>query len=195
MPNIQKILNEEIRRLARREIRNELVNLKEQLALMRKTITEQNRRIKALEDVVPAPAKPVRSPVNPSTAAKPVRVTAGRIKKLRMELCLSQRKFAILLGVNPNSVYYWESGKIEPKETQKRKIAAIRDAGKRELAKLMAEKNIVIKLKAPGKPGETVNEQKDSGRENSRSPSVNRVFPHVFPVRWRNYANRSCRNT
>ena len=47
MPNIQKILNEEIRRLARREIRNELVNLKEQLALMRKTITEQNRRIKA----------------------------------------------------------------------------------------------------------------------------------------------------
>ena len=172
MPNIQKILNEEIRRLARREIRNELVNLKEQLALMRKTITEQNRRIKALEDVVPAPAKPVRSPVNPSTAAKPVRVTAGRIKKLRMELCLSQRKFAILLGVNPNSVYYWESGKIEPKETQKRKIAAIRDAGKRELAKLMAEKNIVIKLKAPGKPGETVNEQKEkeqSGKAKSQT--------------------------
>ncbi len=28
MPNIQKILNEEIRRLARREIRNELANLK-----------------------------------------------------------------------------------------------------------------------------------------------------------------------
>ena len=170
MPNIQKILNEEIRRLARREIRNELVNLKEQLALMRKTITEQNRRIKALEDVVPAPAKPVRSPVNPSTATKPVRVTAGRIKKLRMELCLSQRKFAILLGVNPNSVYYWESGKIEPKETQKRKIAAIRDAGKRELAKLMAEKNIVIKLKAPGKPGGTVNEQKEqSGKAKSQT--------------------------
>ena len=153
MPNIQKILNEEIRRLARREIRNELVNLKEQLALMRKTITEQNRRIKALEDVVPAPAKPVRSPVNPSTAAKPVRVTAGRIKKLRMELCLSQRKFAILLGVNPNSVYYWESGKIEPKETQKRKIAAIRDA-----------------YVTAGKPGETVNEQKEqSGKAKSQT--------------------------
>ena len=78
-----------------------------------------------------------------------------------MKLCLSQRNFAVLLGVTPNSIYYWESGKIEPKEAQKRKIAAIRDAGKRELAKLMAEKNIVIKLKAREKSGETENEQKE----------------------------------
>ena len=42
MPNIQKILNEEIRRLVRREIRNELANLKKQLASMRKSITEQS---------------------------------------------------------------------------------------------------------------------------------------------------------
>ena len=170
MPNIQKILNEEIRRLARREIRNELADLKKQLASMRKSITEQSCRIKALEDVVLAPAKSVQPPVNPPTAEKPVRVTAGRIKKLRMKLCLSQRNFAVLLGVTPNSIYYWESGKIEPKEPQKRKIAAIRDAGKRELAKLMAEKNIVIKLKAPGKPGETVNEQKEqSGKAKSQT--------------------------
>ena len=113
MPNIQKILNEEIRRLARREIRNELVNLKEQLALMRKTITEQNRRIKALEDVVPAPAKPVRSPVNPSTAAKPVRVTAGRIKKLRMELCLSWK----------NAVQYKQSCGAGPSAPWKRSVS------------------------------------------------------------------------
>ena len=102
MPNIQKILNEEIRRLARREIRNELADLKKQLASMRKSITEQSCRIKALEDVVLAPAKSVQPPVNPPTAEKPVRVTAGRIKKLRMKLCLSQRSFAVLLGVTPN---------------------------------------------------------------------------------------------
>ena len=106
MPNIQKILNEEIRRLARREIRNELADLKKQLASMRKSITEQSCRIKALEDVVLAPAKSVQPPVNPPTAEKPVRVTAGRIKKLRMKLCLSQRSFAVLLGVTPNSIYY-----------------------------------------------------------------------------------------
>ena len=170
MPNIQKILNEEIRRLARREIRNELADLKKQLASMRKSITEQSCRIKALEGVVPAPAKSVQPPVNPPTAEKPVRVTAGRIKKLRMKLCLSQRNFAVLLGVTPNSIYYWESGKIEPKEAQKRKIAAIRYAGKRELAKLMAEKNIVIKLKAREKSGETENEQKgESGKTQSQT--------------------------
>ena len=143
MPNLQQLLNEEIRRLARKEIRTELVELKTQLTTMRKTIAEQNRRIKALEKIVPLPVKPQPSAEVPAEV-KPVRITAARIKKLRDKLGFSQGKFAALLGVNLNSVRYWESGKIEPREVQKRKIATIRDMGKRELAKLMAEKNIEL---------------------------------------------------
>lgn len=113
MPNLQQLLSEEIRRLARKEIRTEFVELKTQLTTMRKTIAEQNRRIKALEKIVPLPVKPQPSAEVPAEV-KPVRITAARIKKLRDKLGFSQGKFAALLGVNLNSVRYWESGKIEP---------------------------------------------------------------------------------
>ena len=161
MPNLQQLLSEEIRRLARKEIRTELMELKTQLTTMRKTIAEQNRRIKALEKIVPLPVKPQPSAEVPAEV-KPVRITAARIKKLRDKLGFSQGKFAALLGVNLNSVRYWESGKIEPREAQKRKIATIRDMGKRELAKLMAEKNIVIKLNNSEKLREIATEQEQS---------------------------------
>ena len=141
MPNIQQLLSEELRRQARKEVRTELVELKTQLTTMRKTIAEQNRRIKALEKIVPLPVKPQPSAEVPAE-------------------------------VKLNSVRYWESGKIEPREAQKRKIATIRDMGKRELAKLMAEKNIVIKLRTPEKSGKPENEQKEqSGKTESETQS------------------------
>lgn len=165
MPNLQQLLSEEIRRLARKEIRTELVELKTQLTTMRKTIAEQNRRIKALEKIVPLPVKPQPSAEVPAEV-KPVRITAARIKKLRDKLGFSQGKFAALLGVNLNSVRYWESGKIEPREVQKRKIATIRDMGKRELARLMAEKNISTKsFRTSNKQEKAINKLEKQGEK------------------------------
>lgn len=165
MPNLQQLLSEEIRRLARKEIKNELGELRKQLVLMRKIIIEQNRRIKMLEKMISVPAKPELSAPEVSAEAKSVRITAKQIRALREKLGLSQGKFAVLLGVNLNSVRYWESEKVEPREAQKRKVAAIRDMGKRELAKLMKEKNIAIKLKTSEKPREVASEQKEQSRK------------------------------
>ena len=53
MPNIQQVMSEEIRRLARKELKTELTEMKKQFAAMRKLIVEQNRRIKALEKLAP----------------------------------------------------------------------------------------------------------------------------------------------
>ena len=107
---------------------------------MRKIILELHRRIKALEKVVPIPAQ---TEIKPEVKSKPVRITASRIKALRVKLGLSQERFALLLGVSINSVCLWESGKIIPRDSQKLKIVSIRDMKKRELAKLMTEKNIM----------------------------------------------------
>ena len=71
MPNIQQLLSEELRRQARKEVRTELVELKTQLTTMRKTIAEQNRRIKALEKIVPLPVKPQPSAEVPAEV-KPI---------------------------------------------------------------------------------------------------------------------------
>ncbi len=145
MPNIQQLMNEEIRRLARKELKAGLDELKTQLATVRKAIVEQNRRIKVLEKLVQVPAKPTRPAPAESEPGKTFRITPERIKKLREKLSLSQAQFAALLGVNLHSVNHWENGKTSPRESQKRRIAEVRDMGKRELKKALAEKNITLK--------------------------------------------------
>ena len=46
-----------------------------------------------------------------------------RIYKLRDSLQLSQKEFAEKIGVSQSSIFYWESGKKEPKLSQLEKIA------------------------------------------------------------------------
>lgn len=149
MPNMQQLLNDEIRRLARREINAAVKTVKAQMVEMRRTIAEQNRRIKALESNLPAPAPQTADPA-PETAdaeTKTLRITPERIAKWRQKLQLNKSQYAKLLGVNTMSVIHWESGKTAPRDAQKLRIAALRDMGKRELAKLMAEKDIAPKLR------------------------------------------------
>jgi DNA-binding transcriptional regulator YiaG len=148
MANFQQILNDEIRRLARKETSGTLKDLKAQLVELRRVTAELNRRLKALENnVIQDDSCAETAAVAPQENVKKVRVTAERITKWRTILGLNKSQYAELLGVNLLSVIRWESGKSTPREEQKRRIVAIRDMGKRELAKLMAEKNINVKSK------------------------------------------------
>lgn len=148
MANFQQILNDEIRRLARKETSGTLKELKAQLVELRKVTAELNRRLKALEGVAPRELQQ-ETVVCPEETESPkvLRVTAERIGKWRKNLGLNKSQYAALLGVNLLSVIRWESGQSTPREEQKRRIVAVRDMGKRELAKLMAEKNITVKSK------------------------------------------------
>ena len=148
MANIQQILNDEIRRLARKETSGAIKELKGQLVELRKTVAELNRRLKAMEkNTAPVESVIIQSSDEASENRKSVRVTAERIVKWRNKLGLNKSQYADLLGVNLLSVLRWESGKSVPRAEQKRKIVEIRDMGKRELAKLLAEKNIRLKTK------------------------------------------------
>ena len=147
MANFQQILNDEIRRLARKETSGTLKELKAQLVELRRVTAELNRRLKALENAAPKVEVVQGECAVQEENPKSVRVTAERITKWRSALGLNKSQYAELLGVNLLSVLRWESGKSVPREEQKRRIVAIRDMGKRELAKLMAEKNISLKKK------------------------------------------------
>ena len=144
MPNIQQLMNEEIRRLARKETKAALIPYLKAQAELRKRLADHEKRIKTLENAM-AKLLPeeLSKPVAPAIA-KPVSLTSIRIKKLRDKLELTQGQFAKLLGVNLHSVNHWENGKTEPQEAQKRKIAVVRDMGRRELRKVLTEKNISI---------------------------------------------------
>ena len=148
MANIQQLLNDEIRRLARKEVIALEKELKAQLVELRRTVAEQNKRIKALEKAATA-AVPAGSAETAEVIAedevKSVRVTPERITKWRMQLGLKRAQYARLLDVSPLSVAHWENGDTVPREAQKRRIAELRDLGKRELRKLCEEKGIKLR--------------------------------------------------
>ena len=148
MANIQQLLNDEIRRLARKEVIALEKELKSQLIELRRTVAEQNKRIKALEKAATAAVPAVSAETAEVIAedeVKSVRVTPERITKWRMQLGLKRAQYARLLDVSPLSVAHWENGDTVPREAQKRRIAELRDLGKRELRKLCEEKGIKLR--------------------------------------------------
>ena len=147
MAKLQQILDEEIRKLARREINRQLKKMREQLTALRKEQAENKQRIKQLENDMKPAAVPAEAPVPPKAGKgiRSVRVTGKRIRKWREKIGCSQAQYAALLGVNVLSVSHWESGKTVPRNEQKYKITQLRDMKKKDLARLMAEKSIVVK--------------------------------------------------
>ena len=119
---------------------------------MRKTISELKSKIKILEKanaaaaVAAAPA-PAAEPADSSQIenTKVLRITAERITAWRKKLGLNCAQYAKLLDVSPLSVCHWENGKTTPREAQKKRIAELRDMGKRELKKLCDEKGIKLR--------------------------------------------------
>lgn len=148
MAKLQQIIDEEIRKQARREINRQLRKMREQLTALRKELAENKQRIRQLENGMKPAAVPAGAPLSPLKAGKGirnVRVTGKRIRKWREKIGCSQTQYAALLGVNVISVSHWESGRTVPRNEQKYKITQLRDMKKKELARLMAEKSVVVK--------------------------------------------------
>lgn len=151
MAKLQQVLGEEIRRLSRKEVNGLLKSLRSQISGLRDLVKELNTRVKALEKYHPETGSRSEKSGNELSSDKKVRVTAERIRKWRKKMGLSQAQFAALIGVNAISVNHWEMGKTTPRPAQKQKIAALRDAGSRQIAQLLTANNIEIKKKAPKK--------------------------------------------
>ena len=148
MAKLQQVLNEEIRRMSRKEVSGLLKALRTQISGLRDLVKELNGRVKALEKFHPKAESGAVEALGNQSEAKTVRVTAERIRKWRKKLGLSQAQFATLIGVNAISVNHWETGKTVPRPAQKQKIASLRDAGSRQIAQLLAANHIEIKKKA-----------------------------------------------
>ena len=150
MANIQQLLNDEIRRLARKEVILIEKEFKAQLVELRKSVSELTKKEKMLEKQAAKSAAAEEAAaeecaeVVDDAAAKTVRVTPERITKWRTQLGLKRAQYAKLLGVSPLSVTHWENGSSTPREKQKINIAKLRDMGKRELKAYCQEKGVVL---------------------------------------------------
>lgn len=144
MPNYASVLNDEISRIARREIKAEVTPLAKRNLELRKKVSTQAKQIAALEaklskfekalgieDVIPVSM--TEEEVNKG------RVTPKYISNVRSKYELSRNDMAFLLDVNANSIYLWETGRANPRWEAKAKVIQLRNMGKRKVNELLDE--------------------------------------------------------
>ena len=140
MPDIKQVLNEEIRRLARKELKNSLLPLTNQISEQKRMIAELKKEIAALKKSLPVQKEVVENSVveeNTENSGK-LRLSAAGIVKIRKKLGLTQGTFASLLGVSGHTVSLWEVGKVSPRAGIKAEICALRTIGKKEFKQRLA---------------------------------------------------------
>jgi DNA-binding transcriptional regulator YiaG len=136
MPNINAVLNEQIRRLSRREIRGNTKLLKRATSHYRRDIAALKRQVGQLTRLVSKLQKAMPSP-DPSPAPEVIQKARLRIDGLkahRARLGLSAKEYGKLMGVSGLTIYNWEAGKSKPRRSQLGRIISVRGIGKREAA-------------------------------------------------------------
>jgi DNA-binding transcriptional regulator YiaG len=131
MPNLAALLKSEISRLAKKEVRKEVLPLRKVAVGYRREIAQLKRTLASLQRTTKQLAKPRSSSEVSVSAERPVRFVAKGLVSLRKRLGLSAEQMARLLGVSMQSVYNWEHKKASPRKEQLAAIVALRSAGKK----------------------------------------------------------------
>ena len=146
MPNLAVVLKEEIRRLAKREIKASTSSTKGAVAQYRRDIAKLKREMrsqaKEIAFLKTQERKRLGQPqVKDEEELEGVRHSARSVQAQRKRLKLSAADFGKLVGVSGLTVYSWEHGKRRPRKERLAALVAVREMGRREaLAKLEAVK-------------------------------------------------------
>ncbi len=135
MPNVASVLREEITRLARKEIRQQVGPLKKANVELRRTVAALKSEVTALRRGVRFLEKQEKGRLKAAPkagAAEGVRFAARWVKADRERLGLSAKDFGLLVGVAGLTIYNWEKGKSKPRDKQLAAWAKMRGIGKRE---------------------------------------------------------------
>ena len=137
MSQLMVVMKDEIRRIARKEIRAATAGLKKDKTTFRKAVADLRRQAKAqrasINQLLSVATKQVKTATEAAEGSK-ARVTAKGIRALRKRLKLSQAQFGKLIGVSGHTVLKWEhgSGPLKLRSRTRRAFLAIRKIGVRE---------------------------------------------------------------
>jgi DNA-binding transcriptional regulator YiaG len=154
MPNVMKVLRDEITRLARKEVKGSVtkvhkptVQLKHDVAELKRTVTALVKATNIIRDVL---EKIVTSqPAEAPEQAEKARITGKGVRSLRRKLRLSQAEFGRLIGVTAQAVVNMEkkNGPLAVRKVTRAALLAIRGMGARDakvkLAGMQETKNPV----------------------------------------------------
>ena len=140
MSNIATILKDEIRRLAKREIKVATGTTKQAVAQYRRDIAGLKRQMRTQDKEIAFLKTQERKRLGQpqAKAEEPlegIRFSARSVQAQRKRLGLSALDYGKLVGVSGLTIYSWESGKSRPGEANLAALVAVRELGKREAAK------------------------------------------------------------
>jgi len=147
MSNIAAVLKDEIRRLAKKEIKAQVGTTKQAVAKYRSEIANLKRSLSQQEKEIKLLKRQTQQQGQPQAEEAPlesVRFSARSVKAQRQRLGLSAADYGKLVGVSGITIYNWEHGTSRPRKAQLAALVAVRGIGKREallkLAKLTPKK-------------------------------------------------------
>jgi len=136
MPNLAAAFKDEIRRLAKKEIKTQTEVLRQattqyrhEIATLKRQMREQQRQIARIRSSAGKGSEPSPGEDEPAEA---VRFSARSVRAQRARLGLSARDYGRLIGVSGLTIYNWEHNKSRPRKAQFDALVALRGLGKRE---------------------------------------------------------------
>jgi DNA-binding transcriptional regulator YiaG len=139
MSTLAVALKTEIRRLARKEVKEVTGSAAKAVAKYRRDIAALKRLCREHEKKIAFLQAQERKRLGDQEvsngAANGTRFSAKSVRSQRKRIGLSATDYAKLVGVSPLSIYHWEQGKTRPRKEQVTKLAALRGIGKREALK------------------------------------------------------------
>ena len=147
MPDVARVLREEVQRLAKRQVKAGLApikrdnfRLKKHVADLRRELTALTRTSRELLAKVTAVVATREAEVATERAAT-LRPTSKSLVRLRRRLDLTQVEFGRLLGVSGQAVLNWErkGGRVRMRTANLAALAGIQKLGKREARRRLEE--------------------------------------------------------
>jgi DNA-binding transcriptional regulator YiaG len=135
-------LKDEIRRLARKEIKAQtgttvraVAHYRREIARLKRQQRENEKRIAFLEAQT---RKNLQSRVGVAEPNGDARFSARSVTAQRHRTGLSAANYAKLVGVSPLTIYNWEHNKSRPRKEQFAALVALRALGKRDAQSKLA---------------------------------------------------------
>ncbi len=143
MPNIGAVIKEEVRRIARKEIRAAWNPLRKKLSETRLLAFELKRKVAALEAasdrlVRESSARALEKTRGSGAEAKDARIGPRSIRSQRKRIHLTRAEFGRLVGVSANTVYLWETGQVAPRSGSRTALIGVRKIRAKEAKRLLA---------------------------------------------------------
>ncbi len=143
MPNIATALKSEISRIARKEVKAEVLSLRKSAISHRKEIADLKRRAQTLEQALrrAGSGRPPALKQRETEAPSLQRFSGKGLMAHRKRLGLSAADMALLFGTSSQTIYNWEQGKSRPSASHLSAVAALRTLGKKDAVAVIAARS------------------------------------------------------